>query len=568
MKIDLILLGSGSSTGVPWFKCLLEPNPCKVCLEANESKKCKNRRRNPSLLIKAYSDSGAQHVVIDVGKTFRDGVETFFPDLGVQTVDGVILTHDHADAILGLDDIRDLQHIRFIRDPVTGKANVQCDRPLPLHACSQTLRRLYSVFSYLFPHPLPPHLSSIIFPSLDPSPSALSDASPSPCRNFGIMKAEGPLSLNHLVQQLPVMNATSPTTTSFAEESPSLRKGNQSADLPSISVNSPANVAISSNPYRPPPLLPIHANTLNTNNDSHYLSTGDFTASNKLGVNTNCGVTSPSPAMSPSIYNQHPFTPTVGTTYPETLELRREAHRLRKENSRKFGGKYLNSSFGMPLPSQESKSALHPASVMSPPPPQSACCPIPHRTPNIPVNQSFVASIDVHAFEAFIPFETAAGISIVPLPVEHGKDYTCWAFEFNSPIVLPGDYEVAVMEGTAKKIYDRVVYMSDVSSVPDITLEHLTNGPRIKVLYLDCVFWGGSHPTHIGRPDALALLEKIKPEKCVFVGMSHGIDYLNEQYHLDLKKDSERIGVDVQMGFDGMRENGIELYLEEEQNIS
>jgi glyoxylase-like metal-dependent hydrolase (beta-lactamase superfamily II) len=34
-------------------------------------------------------------------------------------LDGVILTHDHADAVLGLDDLRDLQRYTHTLDPVT-----------------------------------------------------------------------------------------------------------------------------------------------------------------------------------------------------------------------------------------------------------------------------------------------------------------------------------------------------------------------------------------------------------------------------------------------------------------
>ena len=39
--------------------------------------------------------------------------------LGVKSLDGVILTHDHADAVLGLDDLRDLQRYKHTQDPVT-----------------------------------------------------------------------------------------------------------------------------------------------------------------------------------------------------------------------------------------------------------------------------------------------------------------------------------------------------------------------------------------------------------------------------------------------------------------
>jgi phosphoribosyl 1,2-cyclic phosphodiesterase len=33
-----------------------------------------------------------------------------FPKEGIEGCNALVLTHDHADAILGLDDLRDLQH--------------------------------------------------------------------------------------------------------------------------------------------------------------------------------------------------------------------------------------------------------------------------------------------------------------------------------------------------------------------------------------------------------------------------------------------------------------------------
>ena len=39
-------------------------------------------------------------------QSFYDSASTFLATHNVSTLDGVILTHDHADAILGLDDLR------------------------------------------------------------------------------------------------------------------------------------------------------------------------------------------------------------------------------------------------------------------------------------------------------------------------------------------------------------------------------------------------------------------------------------------------------------------------------
>jgi len=47
--------------------------------------------------------------MIDCGKTFRDSLLKWFPSNNVSYLDAVILTHEHTDAIGGIDDLRDTQ---------------------------------------------------------------------------------------------------------------------------------------------------------------------------------------------------------------------------------------------------------------------------------------------------------------------------------------------------------------------------------------------------------------------------------------------------------------------------
>lgn len=45
-------------------------------------------------------------MVIDVGKNFQAAAVEWFPKYGLREIDAVIITHAHADAMNGLDDLR------------------------------------------------------------------------------------------------------------------------------------------------------------------------------------------------------------------------------------------------------------------------------------------------------------------------------------------------------------------------------------------------------------------------------------------------------------------------------
>ncbi|KAL2462564.1 RanBP2-type domain-containing protein [Forsythia ovata] len=87
--------------------CLTDPiKKCPVCSKAVEPGN-KNRRLNTSLLIRVPRPSGNCNILIDAGKFFYHSALKWFPTYGIRTIDAVIITHSHADAIGGLDDLRD-----------------------------------------------------------------------------------------------------------------------------------------------------------------------------------------------------------------------------------------------------------------------------------------------------------------------------------------------------------------------------------------------------------------------------------------------------------------------------
>ncbi|KAK1556565.1 hypothetical protein Q3G72_007715 [Acer saccharum] len=110
----LIFLGTGCSSAVPNALCLIQPSdpPCHVCFQSMSlpPDRNPNYRCNTSLLIDyCHSDGKHYYILIDVGKNFREQVLRWFTYHKIPQVDSIILTHEHADAVLGLDDIRAVQ---------------------------------------------------------------------------------------------------------------------------------------------------------------------------------------------------------------------------------------------------------------------------------------------------------------------------------------------------------------------------------------------------------------------------------------------------------------------------
>eukprot|EP00743_Colponemidia_sp_Colp-15_P005790 GILK01006225.1.p1 GENE.GILK01006225.1~~GILK01006225.1.p1 ORF type:complete len:313 (-),score=42.80 GILK01006225.1:133-1071(-) len=147
----LIFLGTGSSLGTPAVQCVMEQTGCKTCTSAHMDPTSKNNRGNPSLLIHYVKEDGAvANIVIDVGKTFRQCALRSFGQHSISSLDAVILTHDHADAMLGLDDLRGIQTTHSLNNGGTAKKPLEA---IPIYLSQSTFQAVSRVFPYLVQTP-------------------------------------------------------------------------------------------------------------------------------------------------------------------------------------------------------------------------------------------------------------------------------------------------------------------------------------------------------------------------------------------------------------------------------
>jgi phosphoribosyl 1,2-cyclic phosphodiesterase len=168
-ETDIIFIGTGSSGGTPKLTCLTKADqsqPCLTCFDAVKPGS-PNNRRNTSLLIRTrwYQNDNPgspmmkdRYILIDCGKSFMQSAIAHFPTFGVTRLDAVLLTHAHADACFGMDDLRAL----------TG--GLPKGHSIPVYLRQQDLDVLKGPFGYLMPDANHTRfVASISFRVFDPS---------------------------------------------------------------------------------------------------------------------------------------------------------------------------------------------------------------------------------------------------------------------------------------------------------------------------------------------------------------------------------------------------------------
>ncbi|KZV63129.1 Metallo-hydrolase/oxidoreductase [Peniophora sp. CONT] len=108
--VELIFLGTGTSGSVPNVSCLTAPPdqpPCKTCLSTLTPAGKKNIRRNTSAIIRIPGPKDtSKTILVDCGKNFQSAAVEWFLPFKLRRIDALLITHAHADAMNGLDDLR------------------------------------------------------------------------------------------------------------------------------------------------------------------------------------------------------------------------------------------------------------------------------------------------------------------------------------------------------------------------------------------------------------------------------------------------------------------------------
>lgn len=120
MSGKIIILGSGTSTGIPMVGCT-----CTIC-NSNDQK---DKRLRTSLLI----NNNNKNILIDTTPDLRSQLLQH----NIDKIDAVIITHEHADHIYGMDDLRPL----CFGPPI---------KVIPIHSSKNVAQYLTNVFPYIF----------------------------------------------------------------------------------------------------------------------------------------------------------------------------------------------------------------------------------------------------------------------------------------------------------------------------------------------------------------------------------------------------------------------------------
>jgi phosphoribosyl 1,2-cyclic phosphate phosphodiesterase len=137
--LKVTFLGTGTSQGVPVIGC-----SCEVCL----SNDLRDKRLRCSVLVEIQG----KNYVIDTGPDFRQQMLKE----NVQSLDGVLFTHEHKDHLAGLDDVRPF--------------NFRQNKDMPIYCNERVEEAIRREFHYVFSDNPYPGIPKLALESIDINP--------------------------------------------------------------------------------------------------------------------------------------------------------------------------------------------------------------------------------------------------------------------------------------------------------------------------------------------------------------------------------------------------------------
>jgi phosphoribosyl 1,2-cyclic phosphate phosphodiesterase len=123
-EVELLVLGSGTSSGVPVIGC-----DCGTCTSDDP----RDRRLRTSAAVRFRDARGGERLLlIDASPDLREQALRH----RIRRCDAILFTHNHVDHVWGLDETR-----RF---------NVLMQEPITVHADQHTMESLFRVYQHIF----------------------------------------------------------------------------------------------------------------------------------------------------------------------------------------------------------------------------------------------------------------------------------------------------------------------------------------------------------------------------------------------------------------------------------
>lgn len=133
-----------------------------------------------------------------------------------------------------------------------------------------------------------------------------------------------------------------------------------------------------------------------------------------------------------------------------------------------------------------------------------------------------ISLIDLHEFSTASPELRVAGVTVVPIALNHGRE-ECVGYRFGS-----------------------LAYLTDCNAIPGESRERLRG---LDTLVLDCLRIA-PHGTHLNLDQALAVVQELKPKRAVLTHLGHDFDYA---------KGSKTLPKGVELAYDGLKLKGKSL---------